>query len=192
MQTLGISNSTLRSDNRLKNIFWPTIHSGSDVDTVGSQGYWICTIVAVATFVTSAFAGHPIIGFSGLLYYYFGGVGVRQQSCYAAVVVFVMFVLNTVLSPGIVSFFACVLLLSVLRATFIASFWEPETVEEEMPVRFSETWSDRFADKLPLWLWPKVRIAYYIYSAGYLALTTLGLAILFARQHGFLPFRFPR
>jgi hypothetical protein len=103
-----------------------------------------------------------------------------------------MFVADTVMSPGIVKFFGCVLLLSVLRATFIASFWEPQVAEAEMPMRFSETWGDKFADKLPAWLWPKVRIAYYIFSVGFLALVTVGLLAILARRYGwFLPhFRF--
>ena len=118
-----------------------------------------------------------------LLYFYLGGVGVRQHSLYAAAAVFVMFIANTVISPGILSFFGCVLLLSVLRATFIASFWEAKETEAEMPIRLSETWGDKFVDKLPVWLWPKVRIAYYIFSVGFLALTTVGLAMIVLRRH---------
>jgi len=190
MQTLGISDSAPQAENLLKRLFWPSIRSGSDVDTLGSQGYWICAIVAAFACLSAALAGQPIIGICLLLYYYLGGVGVRQHSCFAAVAVFVMFVANTVSSPGILAFFGCVLLLSVLRATFIASFWEPQTTEVEMPMRFSETWGDKFADKLPEWLWPKVRIAYYIYSVGFLALITAGLVILFARRFGWLPANF--
>ncbi len=183
MQTLGISDSTPQSENRLKNIFWPSIRNGSDVDTLGSQGYWICAIVALYTFLGSAVTGHPIAGLFLFLFYYLGGVGVRQRNCYAAVVVLVMFVTTTVVSPGILNFFGCVLLLSILRATFIASFWEPQEAEAEMPIRFSETWGDKFADKLPAWLWPKVRIAYYIFSIGFLALTTAGLVMIIFRRH---------
>ena len=36
-----------------------------------------------------------------------------------------------------------------------------------MPIRLSETWGDKFVDKLPVWLWPKVRIAYYIFSVAF-------------------------
>jgi hypothetical protein len=183
MQTLGISDSTPRSDSRLKNLFWPTIRTASDVDTLGSQGYWICAAVSVFAWISSAATGHPIAGFFLLLYFYLGGVGVRQHSLYAAAAVFVMFIANTVISPGILSFFGCVLLLSVLRATFIASFWEAKETEAEMPIRLSETWGDKFVDKLPVWLWPKVRIAYYIFSVGFLALTTVGLVMIALRRH---------
>ena len=183
MQTLGVSDSTPQSDSRLKNLFWPTIRTATDVDTLGSQGYWICTIVAVLGALSAAVMGHPIAGFFLLLYIYFGGVGVRQHSLYAAAAVFVMYLLNTVASPGILSFFICVVLLSVLRATWIASFWEPQAAEAEMPVRFSETWGDKFADKWPMWIWPKIRIVYYIYSIFYLGLSTLGLAIIYISRY---------
>ncbi len=192
MQTLGVANQTPQSDSRLKNIFWPTIRNSTDVDTLGSQGYWICAIVSILGALSAAATGHPIAGFFLLLYIYFGGVGVRQHSLYAAAAVFVMYLLNTAASPGILSFFICVVLLSVLRATWIASFWEPKSAEAEMPVRFSETWGDKFADKFPAWLWPKVRIAYYIYSLGFLALTSLGLVIVLIQRYDPQLLRFRR
>jgi hypothetical protein len=183
MQTLGVSDSTPQSDGRLKNIFWPTIRSGTDVDTLGSQGFWICVAIAVLAIVGNLIAGRPIAGVFLMLYYYLGGVGVRQQSCFAAVVVFVMFALSAVASPGILNFFGCVLLLSVLRATFIASFWEKRVGITEMPARFNETWGDKFADTLPAWLWPKIRIVYYIYSIGFLALITIGFVALYVQHY---------
>ena len=190
MQTLGISESTPQAENLLKRLFWPSIRSGSDVETLGSQGYWICAIVAVLACFSNALVGHPITGVFLLLYFYLGGVGVRQHSCFAAVAVFLMLLVNTVLSPSILSVFGCVLLLSVSRATFIASFWERRTAEAEMSTRFSETWGDKFADRLPEWLWPKVRIAYYIFAVGFLALITTSLVILFARRYGWFPANF--
>jgi hypothetical protein len=39
MQTLGLSDSTPRTESRLKSLFWPTIQTGSDVDYLGAQGY---------------------------------------------------------------------------------------------------------------------------------------------------------
>jgi hypothetical protein len=192
MQSLDLSGTTPRSENRLKSLFWPSIQTGSDVDYLGSQGYWVCVIVAILSSLTSAVTGHPIPGVFLLLYFYVGGVGVRQHSLYAAAAVFVMYLLNTVVSPGIVSVFVCAVLLSNLRATWIVSFWEAKTVEAEMPIRLSETWGDKFVDKLPPWLWPKVRIAYYIFSAGFLALTSMALVILFGQRHGMLPVRLVR
>jgi hypothetical protein len=177
MQTLGVSNTTPQSESRLKNLFWPTIRTGDDVDTVGAQGYWICAIVAAYSLVFSLYTGHPIVGFCFLIYYYFGGVGVREQSRYAASIVFVMYVLGTIVTPGVVRVILCAALLSNLRATWIASRWKPEIVRSELPIRLNATWGDKFADRLPPWLWPKVRIGYYIFSIGLLVVTIIGLLI---------------
>jgi len=184
MQTLGISDSAPQSDSRLKNLFWPTIHSASDVDTLGTQGYWICAVVALLALGETTIMGQPILGALMAIYFYLGGVGVRQHNLYSAIVVFIMFLANTVASPGILSVFLTVVLLSNLRATFIASFWAPETVETEIPIRFNETWGDKFADQWPKWLWPKIRLVYYVYSAGFLCVVLLGVVVLALRRVG--------
>ena len=192
MQTLGVSDSISQSDSRLKNIFWPTIGSGTDVDTLGSQGFWICVAIGVLSLASNLVIGNPIAGVCLLIYFYLGGVGVRERSCYAAVVVFVMYVANFALSPGILNFFTCVLLLSVLRATFIASFWERKEAVTEMPVRFNETWKDKFVDQWPAKMWPKLGYLYYVYSTGFLFLVTLGLTMILLRSRGIIPTRFGR
>jgi hypothetical protein len=189
MQTLGVWESTAPSDSRLKNIFWPTIRSRVDVDTLGSQGFWICVAIGVVSLASNFLIGQPIAGVFLFIYFYLGGVGVREQSCYAAVAVFAMYVATFAISPGILSFFCSVLLLSVLRATFIASFWERNEGATEMPVRFNETWKDIFADQWPAKMWPKIRIAYYIYSAGFLFLFTLGLTMVLFERRGLIPMR---
>jgi len=45
MQTLGLSDSTIRSESRLKSLFWPSIQSGADVDYLAVQGFWVCTML---------------------------------------------------------------------------------------------------------------------------------------------------
>jgi len=178
MQTLGISNSTPPSENRLKSLFWPSIQTGDDVDYLGTQGYWVCAIIAVFSLVTVLMQGHVIMGPLFFLYYYLGGVGVREHSRYAAAVVLIMFVVDTVLAPGALKVFLDAVLLSNLRATWIAASWKPESTEAAMPIRLSETWGDKFADKLPMWLWPKVRVLYYVYSATLLAFTFIGVVMI--------------
>ena len=176
METLGLSGSAERSEGRLKSLFWPSIQNGTDVDYLGAQGYWVCTIVAILSFVFLAIGGQPITGAAILLFYYLGGAGVRERSRYAALVVFVMYLLDTLLMPGVVRIILSALLLSNLRATWIAASWRPESEEAALPLRLNETFPDKLADQLPPWLWPKVRIAYYIYSAGFLLLVIVGLA----------------
>jgi len=89
MQTLGVSDSTPKSESRLKSLLWPSVRSGSDVDYLSIQGYWVCTLVAVVTlafgFLASSAARNLaqvtfLTMLSGIifLFYYLGGVGVRE------------------------------------------------------------------------------------------------------------------
>jgi hypothetical protein len=183
MQTLGISNSTPPSENRLKNLFWPSIQTATDVDYLGTQGYWVCAIVAVIALVFTALLHQLIVGLLVFLFYFIGGTGVREHSAYAATVVFLMFLFDTITAPGVLRLILLGLLLSNMRATYIASNWKPESAEATMPVRLSETWDDKFADKLPMWLWPKVRIPYYLFSVGLLLLGLYGLAQKLSLTH---------
>jgi hypothetical protein len=176
METLGLSGPVERSDGRLKSLFWPSIQNGTDVDYLGAQGYWVCTVVAILSFVFLVMNSQPVAGVAILIFYYLGGAGVRERSRYAALVIFVMYLLDTLLMPGVVRIIICALLLSNLRATWIAATWRPGSEEAALPPRFNETLADKLADQLPPWLWPKVRIAYYIYSGGFLLLVILGLA----------------
>jgi hypothetical protein len=183
MQTLGLSDSTPRTEGRLKSLFWPSVQTGSDVDYLGAQGYWVCTVVAVLSFVFLVASGQPIAGVLVLLFYYLGGVGVRERSRYAATVVLLMYLLETVLSGlSVPRVLIGALLVSNCRATRIAAGWEPGTEETIMPPRLGETLGDKLADRLPLWLWPKIRILYYVFSAGLMAIAAVGSAILLHRR----------
>ena len=98
MQTLGLSDSTERTESRLTSLFWPSIQTGTDVDYLGTQGYWVCTVVAILSFVFLVASGHTIGGMFILPFYYLGGVGVRERSRYAAAVVVLMYAADTLLS----------------------------------------------------------------------------------------------
>lgn len=176
METLGLSDSTPRSDGRLKSLFWPSIQTATDVDYLGAQGYWVCTLIAVLSLVVLVATGQPLAGVFTFLLMYLGGVGVRECSRYAAAVVFIFYVTDAIISGvGVLRVLFAALLLSNLRATWIAAQWKPESDQAEFPPRLSETLGDKLADQLPPWLWPKVRIVYYIFSAGYLLLLGVGL-----------------
>ncbi len=178
METLGLSDPTPRSESRIKALFWPSIETGTDVDYLGAQGYWVCTLVAVVSCIFLFASGQPILGTVVLLFYYVGGVGVRQRSRYAAVVVFVLFLADALLSHmNVARVLFAALLLSNLRATWISAEWKPGSEEASLPPRLSQTWGDKFADKFPEWLWPKVRIIYYVFSVGWLTIIAAGLAI---------------
>ena len=170
MQTLGLSDSTPRSESRLKSLFWPSISNGSDVDYLGTQGYWLCTLVAVVSFVFSLLQRQPIVAVVVLLFYYFGGVGVRERSVYAAIVIALMFITDTVLGGlSVPKVIFSALLLSNVRATWIASQWRPESEEAIQPPRLNETFADRLSDQWPMWLWPRAQILYYIFSFAVVA-----------------------
>ena len=130
-----------------------------------------------------SFSGKWMIGVFVFTIYFLGGVGVRERSRYAAASVFAMYLADILASgrPSIVSTILTGLLLSNLRATWIASRWAPGSQQAEPAPRFDETLWDKFADKLPAWLWPKVRHIYYVLSICYLALVAIGLTVLIRR-----------
>ncbi len=182
MQTLGLADSTPRSESRLKSLFWPSIQSGADVDYLGVQGYLLCTAFAILAFLSSVAIGHPIAGAVAFVFYYLSGVGIRERSRYAAGMAFVFALAELLILPGILKIFFAGLLLSNLRATWIASSWKPDTEESELPPRLTATWGDRFSDRLPSWLWPKVRAVYYVLSVAFMLLFFAGMAMFI--HHG--------
>lgn len=152
MQTLGLSDSTPRTESRLKSLFWPSIQSGADVDYLAVQGFWVCTIAGLVSFVFLTIFHQPIVGALVLLLFHFGGVGVREHNPFAAAVVLVYFALDTWVSGvGVVRIIVNALLLSNLRATWIADHWKPESEEAVLPPRLGDTFSDKLAD-----IWPRL------------------------------------
>src|SRR5579862_194737 len=98
MQTLGLSDSGARSESRLKSLFWPSIETGSDVDYLAVQGFWVCTIVGAVSFAFLSFTGHPVTGFLVFLLFHLGGVGVREHNPFAAAVTLVYYVVDFLVS----------------------------------------------------------------------------------------------
>jgi len=184
MQGLGLSDSTPRTESRLKSLFWPPVQTSEDVDYLGTVGYWFCALAAVFSTVVLMVQGHPISATIVFLFYYLGGVGVREHSRYAATVVFMLYLLDMIfdmmmlVGPGVPRILISALLLSNLRATWIAGRWNPGSEEAIQPPRFDETLIDKLADQFPMWLWPKVRIPYYIFSSCLLLVTVLGMLMI--------------
>jgi hypothetical protein len=184
MQTLGLSDSTPRTDGRLKSLFWPSVKTSSDADYLGSQGLWVCSAIGVLSFVVLAISGKPFMGLFILVLYYLTGVGVREGSRYAAGWAFVTYFGEMIVTgPHVVKVLVSALLLSNFRAIWIASRWKPESPEYAPPPRWSETWSDKFADVWPTWLWPRLRIPYYILSVAYLLLFVIGLVLMYRSRY---------
>ncbi len=190
MQTLGLSDSTTRSESRLKSLFWPSIQSGADVDYLAVQGFWVCTVVGVLSFAFLGLGGQPINGLVVFLLFYLGGVGVREHNPFAAGIMLVYYVLDFLASfvfilnspgIGIVRVIIVALLFSNLRATWIAGNWKPESEEAALPPRLGETFADKFSDQWPAFIWPKIKVVYYIFSVGYLAVAVASMIILVVR-----------
>jgi K+-sensing histidine kinase KdpD len=184
MQTLGLSGESRRSDGRLKSIFWPTVDNAWDVNYLGQQGFWICVIVALIEAVAGAFSSNPVIlafYLAVALIFFVGGMGVRQASWPAAAIVFSLFFTGLLYMmalgrlPGILSILAAGILLSNLRAAFLASEWRPAGEGEDRPTRFSETIVDKIVDQLPAKLWPHLQPYFFAVAAALLALELIGL-----------------
>ncbi len=77
--------------------------------------------------------------------------------------------------PGILSILAAGILLSNLRAAFLASEWRPAGEGEDRPTRFSETIMDKIVDQLPAKLWPHLQPYFFAVAAALLALELMGL-----------------
>jgi hypothetical protein len=195
MQTLGLSSESKRSDGPIKSIFWPTVDNAWDVDYLGRQGLMICTLVAALTLFPLLFARNPISLMAGVLaalVFLIGGLGVREGSWPAAAMVFSLYFLGllAVLAggriPGIVSVIAAGVLLTNLRAAFLASEWKPAGPDEDRPTRFNETMTDFLVDQLPAKAWPKLQIPFFAVGAAFMALTLIGLGVVLWQRFGFL------
>jgi hypothetical protein len=89
--------------------------------------------------------------------------------------------------PSIFRILFAVVLLSNLRATFLASKWKPAAEGEDQPTRFNETLTDKFVDQMPAKLWPILQIPFLILGISKLlfVLTVFGFAI--AHRFGLVP-----
>ena len=73
-----------------------------------------------------------------LLFYYLGGVGVRERSRYAAAIILCLYVSDTLTSGlRVVRVIFGALLISTLRATWIASAWKADSEEAILPPRLN-------------------------------------------------------
>jgi len=187
METLNLSGSSPREEGRIKSLFWPSVRTGADVDYLAVQGFWLCTLLATLSLWFLIMGGQPVVAFLIFIVLHFGGIGVREHSPFAAGLVLVFYMLDTLASikmamptPGGLIFrtIFTALLLSNLRATWIAAAWRPESEEAVLPPRMGDTLADKFSDRWPAWIWPKVKIIYFIFAFVMLVLTTAGLIVM--------------
>lgn len=195
MQTLGLSGESKRSDGRLKSIFWPTVENAWDVNYLGEQGFWILIAVAVIELAISGLTGNAILMLSGVVtffVYVMGAMGVREANWPAAAMVFSVYfagILGTMAMgrlPGVLAVIVAGVLLSNVRAAFLASEWKPPTEDEDKPMRFNETFADKLSDQLPPKLWPVVQIPFFTLASILLLLELLGAGVMVLRRSGIL------
>ena len=149
MQTLGLSDSTPRTESRWRALFWPTIRNAGDFDYVTRQGFWICSIVAAFAIVIGAFSGLPGYGASEGLVYFLAGAGVRERSRVASVTAFSAYL------------FSALVLQRYYSGNWISAHWSKNPQEDLAPVWLDQTIGDKFADQLPAMLRPD-RIRLYL------------------------------
>ena len=189
MSTLGLDGVPQREDNILQRIFWPSNHAG-EADSLGQQGYWVCLFVGLISAGISMFSGHPLIGLLILAFYWLGGVGVREHSVAAAIIVVLgyisalTFAIATHHFPGFLDIAITVILLGNIRGTYIASSWKAKGDPEAFPDRMNVTFFDWLVDQLPAKLWPKGRYVFFSVSLIYGILLALGtVAVMRATLH---------
>jgi hypothetical protein len=196
MQTLGLSGESKRSDGRLKSIFWPTVENAWDVDYLGRQGFWICLIVAGFQLAVALFSGNAVMivaGVASALVFLIGGMGVREASWPAAALVFSIYFANLLFTlanrqfPGILAIVAACILLSNVRAAFLASEWRPAAEDEDKPMRFGDTLGDKLADQLPAKAWPVLQIPFFGLASLLLLLSLAAVGFALLQWFGVIP-----
>ena len=186
MQTLGLSDSTPRTENRLRALLWPTIRNDVDFDYVTTQGFWICFLVAVFTIIWSAMSGSWISGLFEAGFYFLAAMGVRQQSRVAACAAFSAYLMSALVMQryngggfSVITIIFLALLFANVRGSWVSAHWSASQREYTVP-RLSQTLGDKLSDQLPSFVWPKLRVLFYILAA--IEITLLAVALFAPRQ----------
>ena len=196
MQTLGLASEQKPTDGMLKRLFWPTIENAYDVDLIGKQGFWLCVMVAVLSAVSLAVMGHGFYGIFVALSYLLAGIGVRERSLPAAVVIFSCYLLDRVIglilipyglggSSPLVGTVVLMLLFANVRATWLARNWSRSGRNDdvvEFPTSVNTSFADRFANVWPRAIWPSGQFLFYPLAAALVVLMIVGTATLVRRQ----------
>ncbi|HEY4359129.1 MAG TPA: hypothetical protein VGN16_25505 [Acidobacteriaceae bacterium] len=187
MSTLGLDDRPSKDENFFQRLFWPS-PDPSEVDTLGRQGFWLCLILGVLSLVFLVLRAQPLSGAVALLFFFLGGIGVREHSVTSAIYVAGAYAINicSVIalgsSPGPLDLIAFGLLLANIRGTWIASRWMKRAGHEAFPDRMSETLGDKMADRMPAAVWPKLSMVFYVLGGVYLLLSVFGMLLL--AMHG--------
>jgi hypothetical protein len=181
MQTLGLSDSTPRTESRWRALLWPTIRSEGDFDYITTQGFWICLVVAVFTAIFGAISGSPGTGLLEGAFFFFAGLGVRQRSRTAAITAFSAYFLSGLVLQrytgngfGILRIIFLALLFSNIRGNWLSARWAKDQEAVPLP-RLNQTIGDKLSDQLPAFLWPKIRFLFYVLAGIEIGLLLIAL-----------------
>ena len=198
MQTLGLASAPQPTDGMFKRLFWPEIANEYDVDLVGQQGFWVCFAVAVVSTLVSLFTGHAILGVFIGATYFLGALGVRQRNTAAAVLIFLCYLLDRVVSVEsmvlglggggnpLLGIVATMLLLANIRATILSRRWQTTaspTEASEMPERTTSSFGDKLANVMPEKLWPRTQYVFFPLASLLICVSLLGIVGLPMVKH---------
>ena len=176
MQTLGLAKPIPRMESRWRALLWPEIRSEVDCDYISRQGFWICSAVATVTLVVGALSGFIWESAFESTFFFLAGVGARERSKVAAGAAFAAYFMNALVLQrytgsgfGVVRVIFLALLFANIRGNWLSTRWLKAARTDIVPARQKATLSDRLADQLPTFLWPKVRFIFYL-----LALAEIG------------------
>ena len=187
METLGLSGPPVRNENIFRRIFWPSADS-VDAGMLGQQGFWICLLLALLTVIEATFRGHVLLGVLFAIFYFLGGIGVREHDIASAIFVTAIYVLNVIgvvlmarQFPGWLVLFVILILASNVRGCWIASKWLRSGDPDIVPMRMNENWRDKLVDQMPARVWPRLRAAFYVLAFLVFMATLAGVIVIAAR-----------
>lgn len=186
MGYLGLDGETYKEDNLFQRLFWPGDHAG-EAELLGQQGFWICSIVAILSMIVLSVQGLWIVGMLSLFVFVLGGIGVREHSTTAAILLALVQIFAIISGlflghpPGFLGLVFTILLLANIRGTWIARRWSQKGDPEVMPERMKENWKDILVDQLPPRIWPIGRFVFFPLCAVYLLLLVAGTIVLIAQ-----------
>jgi len=168
MHTLGLSDTAARPGGRLRALFWPTIRDEADFDSVTTQGFWVCFVVAVVTIGFGAFTGSPFSGLLEGVFYFLAAVGVRKGSRMAGIVAFTAYLLGRFVMQrytgngfGVMSVIFLALLGANIRGSWLCARWAKEKRFTGFPPRLNQTLGEQLSGQFPELLWPQTRHIFY-------------------------------
>jgi hypothetical protein len=172
MQILGLSDSTPRSESRLRALFWPSIRNDGDFDYITRQGFWICFIIAAITLILSAFSASPLSGLFEAAFFFLAGIGVRERSRVAGITAFAGYLLSGLVLQrytgqgfGILRIVFLALLLANVRGNLLAAGWKHDPENDVPLIKLNTTIGDKLVDQMPSVIWPKARFVFYVLAS---------------------------